>query len=312
MSMKNRFLGKDFLTLMNYKREEINYLLKVAEEFKRKKAINEPHAYLIGRTIAMVFEKHSSRARFSFQAAMAHLGGQSFYVEPLPNEITSGEPVKDKARVIDRYCDALVIRTYSQSTLDEYAEYMENPVINALTDLTHPLQALAAILTIKEKKGKIEGKKLTYVGDPWNVCHSLMVASSLLGMNYSVVTSKQWSPSKEIIDFARENSNKNLTDLIITDDLKEGLKEADIIYINSPHGMGHKDLEERIKEFSKYQINADSLKYAKKGVIVLHCLPCYRGEEVTNEIIESHQSAVFDEAENRMHIEKAILSLVIK
>ena len=311
MSMKDRFRGKDFLTLMDYSSVEIGYMLDVAQEFKRMRMIKEPHDYLKGRTIAMVFEKHSTRTRFSFQAAIAHLGMQSFYSTPQTMQLARGEPIKDTARILDRYCDSLVIRTYGQDVVEEYAEYMTNPVINALTDLTHPCQGLADLLTIREHKGKIKGNKLAYVGDPWNVCQSLMVGSSLMGMDCNVAVPKGWAPAKVIVDFAEDNAKKRGSEMVVTDDLEAALSGADIVYANTFHSMGHKDIEERKKAFAKYQINDETLALAKPDAIFMHCLPGYRGEEMTDSVIEGPQSVVFDEGENRMHTEKAVLALVV-
>jgi ornithine carbamoyltransferase len=311
MSMKDRFRGRDFLTLMNYSPVEIKYMLDVALSFKRKRIMKEVHNYLEGRTIAMVFEKHSTRTRFSFQAAIAHLGMQSFYSTPETMQLSRGEPIKDTARILDRYCDALVIRTYGQDIAEEYAEYMINPVINALTDLTHPCQGLADMLTIREHKSKIASNKLAYVGDPWNVCHTLMICSSLLGMDCYIAVPRGWAPARMVVDFAEENAKKGGTEMVVTDDLEEALKDADVVYANTFHSMGHKDIEERKIAFTKYQINDETMSWAKPDAIFMHCLPGYRGEEMTNSVIEGRQSAVFDQGENRMHIEKAILALTV-
>lgn len=296
---------------MDYTPKEIEVFLEVADDLKRKWVRREPHEYLRGRTIAMIFEKHSTRTRFSFQAGIAHLGAQSFYATPETMQLARGEPIKDTARVIDRYCDALVIRTYGQDIVEEYARYMKNPVINALTDLVHPCQALADLLTIKEHKGRIRGLKLAYVGDPWNVCHSLMVASSLMGMNMYMALPKGWSPNKRVMDFAEENSKRYGSEIVVTEDLREALEGADVVYANTFHSMGHKDIEERKKAFAGYQINRETLSWAKPEAIFMHCLPGYRGEEMTDEVIEGPQSAVWDQAENRMHTEKAVLALVV-
>jgi ornithine carbamoyltransferase len=307
--MKDRFRGKDFLTLMDYSPLEINYMLDVAADLKRKRMMKEPHEYLAGRTIAMVFEKHSTRTRFSFQAGIAHLGAQSFYATPDVMQLARGEPIKDTARILDRYCDALVIRTYGQEIVEEYAQYMKNPVINALTDLVHPCQGLADLLTIREHKGKLRGLKLVYVGDPWNVCHTLMVVSSLMGMDCYVAVPKSWAPNPKIMKFATEHASIGETQMVVTDDLDEALKGADVVYANTFHSMGHKDIEERKKAFAKYQINDETIKLAKPDAIFMHCLPSYRGEEMTESVIEGPQSVVFDEGENRMHTEKAVLVL---
>jgi len=309
--MKDRFRGTDFLTLMDYSPLEINYMLNIAQDYKQKRMMKEPHNHLQGRTIAMVFEKNSTRTRFSFQAAISHLGMQSFYSTPQTMQLARGESIKDTARILDRYCDSLVIRTFGQDVVDEYAEYMKNPVINALTDLTHPCQGLADLLTIREHKGKIAGNKLCYVGDPWNVCQTLMVISSLMGMDCNIAVPKGWTPAKIILDFAEDNAKKRGTEMVVTDNLDEALKGADVVYANTFHSMGHKDIEERKKAFSKYQINDKTLAIAKPEAIFMHCLPGYRGEEMTDSVIEGPQSAVFDQGENRMHTEKAVLSLVV-
>jgi ornithine carbamoyltransferase len=259
----------------------------------------------------MIFEKQSTRTRFSFQVAIAHLGMQSFFAIPETMQLSRGESIKDTARIIDRYCDALVIRTFGQDKIDEYAYYMKHPVINALTDLTHPCQGLADMLTIKEHKGKIGGNKLTYVGDPWNVCHSLMICCSLLGVNCYVALPPKWKPAKIIQDFAEDNAKKRNIDMVITSDLEEALKNSDIVYANTFHSMGHKDIDERKKVFIDYQINNETITLAKPDAIFMHCLPGYRGEEMTDSIIEGKHSVVFDQGENRMHTEKAILSLII-
>jgi ornithine carbamoyltransferase len=311
MSFKDRFQGKDFLTLMDWKREEITYMLDVAADFKRQRMMKQLHEYLRGRTVAMVFEKHSTRTRFSFQAAIAHLGMQSFYSTPETMQLARGEPIKDTARILDRYCDALVLRTYGQDIAEEYAEYMDSPVINALTDLTHPCQGLADMLTIREHKGKLEGNKLVYVGDPWNVCQSLMVSSSILGLDMYVALPKGWKPNEVITKFAKEHAEEAGTEMVITEDIEEAFTNADVVYANTFHSMGHKDIEERKKAFAKYQVNSETMSMAKKDAIFMHCLPGYRGEEMTNEVIEGPQSAVFDEGENRMHTEKAVLALFI-
>jgi ornithine carbamoyltransferase len=310
--MKDRFQGKDYLTLMDWKQEEITYMLDVAADFKRQRMMKQPHEYLKGRTIAMVFEKNSTRTRFSFQAAIAHLGMQSFYSTPETMQLARGEPIKDTARILDRYCDGLVMRTYGQEKIQEYADYMDSPVINALTDLTHPCQGLADMLTMREHKGHLKGLKVAYVGDPWNVCQSLMVGSSLMGMDMYVALPKGWMPNEKIMKFANEHAEDNGTQMVITDDIEEAFKGADVVYANTFHSMGHKDIEERKKAFAKYQVNDETMKLADKHAIFMHCLPGYRGEEMTDSVIEGPQSAVFDQGENRMHTEKAVLALFIQ
>jgi ornithine carbamoyltransferase len=305
--------GRDFLTLMDFSKDEVECFLETAAELKRSQRMRAPHEYLKGRTVALIFEKPSTRTRISFQAAVAHLGGQSFYMRPDELQLTRGEPIKDTARVIDRYCDALVIRTYGQEKVEEFARYMERPVINALTDLTHPCQGLADLLTIREKKGAFGGLKLAYVGDIFNVCHTLMVGGTMMGMDIYVAGPEGYEPDKRILKFAEEKAKETGSKLVLTNDLAEAVVDADIIYANTWHSMGgpEKNKDQRIKDFRPYQINAVTMAKAKPDAIFMHCLPGYRGEEMTDEVVEGPQSVVFDQAENRMHTEKAVLSLVV-
>lgn len=311
--MKARFRGKDFLSLMDYTPLEIEYILQTAADLKLKWIRKEPHEFLPRRVIAMLFEKPSTRTRFSFHAAASHLGADSYFATPQELQLSRGEPIKDTARIIDRYCDALVIRTFGQEIVEEYAKYMANPVINALTDLTHPCQGLADLLTIREHKGHFKGLKLAYVGDIWNVCHSLMVASSLMGIDMYVARPKGYEPSRKILSFAEENAAEGGSKIVLTLDLEEAAKAADIIYANTFHSMGgpEKEKEKRVRDFKPYQINDRVISWAKKDVIFMHCLPGYRGEEMTDEVIEGPHSVVFDQGENRMHTEKAVLALVV-
>ena len=310
--MRHKFRGKDFLTLMDFTREEIDDILNTSYELKAKWARREPHEYLKGRTIACVFEKPSTRTRTSFQAAIAHLGAQSFYMRPDEMQLARGEPIKDTARVIDRYCDALVLRTFGQDRLEEFAQYMKNPVINALSNLTHPCQGLADLLTIREKKGALGNLKLAYAGDIYNVCHSLMIGGALMGMDVYVAGPKGYPPDPKVHQFAHEAARRNGTKLVVTQDLKEALKDADIAYANTWHSMGSDhEKAKRTKDFGPFQINEKSVKIAKPDFIFMHCLPGYRGEEMTDEMIEGPHSAVWDQAENRMHTEKAVLALFV-
>ncbi len=310
----SEFAGRDFLTLMDYSKQEITRFLNVAADLKEKQKRRESHEYLKGRTVAMIFEKPSTRTRVSFQAAVAQLGGQSFYMRPDEMQLARGEPIKDTARVIDRYCDALVIRTFEQERAEEYACYMTHPVINALTDLTHPCQILADFLTIREKKGRLEGLKLVYVGDIWNVSQSLMVASSIFGLTLYVAKPKGYEPHPRILDFVKEMCARTGARVVLTSDLAEAMRDADVIYANTFHSMGgpEKTREQRVKAFLTYQINRQSIVGAKPDFIFMHCLPGYRDEEMTEEIVEGEHSVVWDQAENRMHTEKAVLSLVIQ
>jgi ornithine carbamoyltransferase len=311
---KEAFAGRDFLTLMDFSREEIMTLLDAAAEFKDALKRREAHQNLPGRTAVVLFEKASTRTRTSFQSACAHLGMQSFYMRPDELQLSRGEPIKDTARVLDRYCDVLVIRTFGQEVVEEYARYMSRPVINALTDLVHPCQSLADLLTIREKKGRIEGLKLAYAGDVWNVCHSLMVCGSLLGMHVCVARPQGYEPAERVLQFVREHAPTTGARITVTDDLREAVEDADVVYANTWHSMGgpERSKEQRVRDFAPYQINTQVMRWAKRDATFLHCLPGYRGEEMTDDVIEGPQSAVFDQAENRLHTEKAVLYLVVR
>jgi ornithine carbamoyltransferase len=239
---------------------------------------------------------------------------QSFFSMPQQLQMGRGEPVKDTARVIDRYCDVLFMRTFEQERVEEFAYYMESPVINALTDLTHPCQGLADLQTIIEHKGQIEGLKLAYAGDVWNVCQTLMIAGSLFGMDVYVARPVGYEPDEKIKAFINEQAHKTGATIQVTDSLEDAVKDADVVYANTWHSMGgpEKTKEERIKDFAPYQINTQAMSWAKKDAIFMHCLPGYRGEEMTDEVVEGPQSVVFDLAENRMHTEKALLTLLVK
>ena len=307
------FRARDFLTLMDFSRTEIETILHTAIELKQKLLRREPHEYLRGRSVAVLFEKPSTRTRTSFQAAIAHLGAQSFYMRPDEMQLARGEPVKDTARVIDRYCDALVMRTFGQDRIEEFARYMRNPVINALTDLTHPCQGLADLLTILEYKQQLDRVKVCYAGDIWNVCHSLIVSASIFGFRLHVARPKGYEPSERIMEFAVEKARQTGAEIVITDDLNQAAKDADVLYANTWHSMGaaEKEKEKRLRDFAPYQLNSEVAEAAKSDYIFMHCLPGYRGEEMSEEIIEGPHSVVWEQAENRMHTEKAVLALTI-
>ena len=305
--------GRDFLSLMDFSKTEIMFILDTADDLKRKWHNREAHEMLRGRTVAVLFEKPSTRTRTSFQAAIAHLGAQSFYMRPDELQLARGEPIKDTARVIDRYCDALVMRTFGQDRLEEFARYMRNPVINALSDLTHPCQGLAEMETIREKKGRLEKLKIAYAGDVWNVMHSLMIASGILGMDIFVARPRGYEPNPKVLQFAKNQASLSGSECVITDNLEEAIVDADVVYANTWHSMGgaEKEKEKRIRDFAPYQVNEQTTKIAKPDFIFMHCLPGYRGEEMSDGMIEGSHSVVWDQAENRMHTEKAVLALTM-
>jgi ornithine carbamoyltransferase len=310
---KSQFIGRDLLKIADFTSEEIIYMLDVSADFKARLKRREPHVLFEGYSAAALFEKQSTRTRTSFQAACAHLGIMSFYMRPEEMQLGRGEPIKDTARVIDRYCDLLFIRTFGQEIVDEFAHYMENPVINALTDQYHPCQALADLLTIREHKGEFRGLKVAYAGDVWNVCQSLMTACAMTGMDYYLAHPEDYVPYPEALENAKCFADDSGSRIVLTQALDEAVEGADVVVANTWHSMGgpEKTKEQRIIDFQPFQITPKVMQRAKADAIFMHCLPAYRGEEMTEEVIEGPQSVVFDEAENRLHTEKAVVYLLL-
>lgn len=311
--MRDKFRGKDFLSLLDFKKEEILFILETAAELKQKWARREPHDFLRGKCYAMIFEKNSTRTRTSFQAGAAQLGAQTFYMRPSEMQLSRGEPIKDTARVLDRYCDGLFIRTFEQEIVEEFAKHMKNPVINALTNFNHPCQGLADLMTIKEKKGDFKGLKLSYTGDVYNIVNTLLAMCSMTGMHLYVGRPEGYNPDSEVLKKAQELAKYSGSKIVFTSDIDETFSNADVVYGNVWTSMGdHEKPEEkkkRLEAFKPFQINMDAMKKAKDDAIFMHCLPAHRGEDTTDEVLESKYSVVWDEAENRMHTEKAILVL---
>jgi ornithine carbamoyltransferase len=310
---KSKFVGRDFLKLSDFTPDEVLTMLDVSADFKARLQRHEPHHIFPGYTAAALFEKRSTRTRTSFQAACAHLGIASFYMRPEEMQLGRGEPISDTARVLDRYCDVLFIRTFGQEIVEEFAHYMQKPVINALTDQYHPCQALADLLTIREHKGAFEGLKVAYAGDVWNVCQSLMTACAMTGMDFYVAHPEGYDPYPEALENARRLAANSGSRLVLTHSLAEAVEGADVVVANTWHSMGgpEKTKEQRLLDFQPFQITPEVMTQAARDAIFMHCLPAYRGEEMTEEVIEGPQSVVFDEAENRLHTEKAVLYLVL-
>jgi ornithine carbamoyltransferase len=310
---KSQFVGRDFLKLSDFTPDEVLTMLDVSADFKARLKRHEPHIIFPGYTAAALFEKKSTRTRTSFQAACAHLGISSFYMRPEEMQLGRGEPISDTARVLDRYCDVLFIRTFGQEIVEEFAHYMRNPVINALTDQYHPCQGLADLLTIREHKGAFEGLKVAYAGDVWNVCQSLMTACAMMGMDFYLAHPEGYDPYPEALKNARRFAAEGGSRLVLTHSLAEAVEGADVVVANTWHSMGgpEKTKEQRLLDFKPFQITPEVMAQAAKDAIFMHCLPAYRGEEMTEAVIEGPQSVVFDEAENRLHTEKAVLYLVL-
>lgn len=311
--------GRDLLSLADLNSAEVGRILEVAFELKRMQRQGEPHQLLPGKILAMIFQKHSTRTRVSFEAGMYQLGGRPMFLSGSELQLGRGESIADTARVLARYVDGIVIRTYEQQEVEELARFADVPVINALTDAFHPCQVLADLLTIQEKKQRLAGLELGYVGDGNNVAHSLLHGAALVGMNITVATPPGYEPKATVVEEARRIAKSEAERrgwpkpaINITDDPLLAARNADILYTDVWASMGQEgEQAERQRAFARYQLNADLLKLAKPDCMVMHCLPAHRGEEITDEVIEGPQSVVFDQAENRLHAQKALLALVM-
>ncbi|KJS22736.1 MAG: ornithine carbamoyltransferase [Clostridiaceae bacterium BRH_c20a] len=310
--MLQELKGRDFLSLKDFSKEEIKEMIDLAVELKGYHKQGVRKEMLAGKTLAMIFQKSSTRTRVSFEAGMYQLGGLAHFLSTQDLQIGRGEPISDTARVLSRYVDGILIRTFDQQEVEQLAQYADIPVINGLTDLYHPTQALADMLTIYEHKNQLEGIKLAYIGDGNNVVHSLMVAGAKLGMEVRVATPVGYEPQKEIVEMAQGFAQENGGKIILFNDPEAAIQGVDVLYTDVWASMGQEEETEiRKKHFQGYQINAKMLELADKKAIVMHCLPAHRGEEITHEVMEGPQSVIFDEAENRLHAHKAILAALL-
>jgi len=292
--------------------DDINSILKLSEELKLKQKNNIIHNTLQGKTLGMIFSKSSTRTRVSFEVGMYQLGGYPMFLSSNDVQLGRGESIYDTSKVLSRYLDGIMIRTFKQEDVIELAQHSTIPVINGLTDLDHPCQILADLFTIFEKKKTLMGLKLAYLGDGNNVANSLLHGLTKVGMHISVASPKKYKCSDSVINAAIENSKQSGSKIVITDDPIEAVKDADVIYTDTWVSMGQESQkEEKIKDFSSFQVNDEIVKHAKKDYIFLHCLPAYRGYEVTTSIIDGPNSLIFEEAENRLHVQKAILTLLM-
>ncbi len=299
---------KHLLKLMDWSTKEINEVLNLADQLKFEKKNGIEHHHLKGKTLGMIFSKSSTRTRVSFETGMYDLGGQALFLSSRDLQIGRGEPVQDTARVLSRYLDGIMIRTFAQQEVEDLATYGSIPIINGLTDHCHPCQVLADLMTIREHKGAIAGNKLCYIGDGNNMTNSLIVGGIKMGMEMSVACPKGYEPDAEIIAWAQKNGK-----LTITDDVLEAAKDADVLCTDVWASMGQEaEAEARKKIFKNYQINAEVMKVAHPKAMVLHCLPAHREEEITAEVFEAHADEIFDEAENRLHAQKAVLVKCLK
>jgi ornithine carbamoyltransferase len=303
---------KDLISIHDLEIGEVALILDVAAKLKRKQKKGEPHQYLKGKSLAMLFSKASTRTRTSFEVGFYQLGGHPIYLSDDASQIGRGEPVKDTARVLSRFVDGIMIRTFSHESVIELAKYATIPVINGLTDLLHPCQALTDLFTIQEKMKVLKGRKMVYVGDGNNMAHSLMYAAAKVGMNMVCACPKGYQPDPHVLAEAQEDASHTGCTITVEEDVMKAVKGADVLYTDTWASMGQEEEHEaRKKIFAPYQINAELLAAARPEAIVMHCLPAYRGEEITDEVIEGPQSVVFDQAENRLHVQKAIMALLM-
>ncbi len=301
-------MKKDFITLRDLSQDEIHALLKRAMDLKA--GVDANACPLIGKSVGLFFEKPSTRTRVSFEVGVYQLGGQPVYLNPKEIQLSRGETLYDTAQVLSRYLRCLVLRTYLHATVKEFALHATVPVINGLSDLHHPCQVLADLMTILEKKGRLEGVHLVYVGDGNNVANSLIEGAARTGVDLTIACPEGYEPDAGVLEVANYEAPGRLT---MVRDPKEAMRGADVVYTDVWVSMGQEqDGEKKKTRFRDFQINSQLLQHAKSDVIVLHCLPAHRGEEITDEVMDGHHSAVFDQAENRLHTEKALLEFLVR
>ncbi len=306
--------GRDFLSLADFSKEEIQKVLSVAFHFKRRHLVgNKYDTILFGKTLAMIFEKPSTRTRVSFEVAMKQLGGFVLYLNWQTLQLSRGETIQDTGRVLSKYIDGIMARVYRHSSLIELAEAASVPVINGLSNLFHPCQAAGDLMTIYEKKNRITRLKIAFIGDGNNVCNSLMIGASKMGLNISVATPPGYEPRSEVVEMVDKFAVKSGSKVTLTDSPQEAVRNADVVYTDVWVSMGQEEEEEkRLRDFRGFQVNKELVKYAKKDFIFMHCLPAHRGLEVSPDVIDDPlHSIIWDQAENRLYIQKAILALII-
>ena len=300
--------GRSFTKVADWSREELLEVLDLAAKLKRLQHAREEHHLLPGRTLGMIFQKPSTRTRVSFEVGIYQLGGTGLYLSAGDLQLGRGETIKDTAVVLSRYLDGIMIRTFAQSDVEELAEHATVPVINGLTDTAHPCQALADVMTIRERFGRLEGLKVVYLGDGNNVCASLMVACAKLGVDFVAATPSGYRPDEEAVRIAREAGGS----VELTDDPQTAVEGADVLYTDVWTSMGQDaEREQRLRDLAGYGIDAELLRRAGDGAVVLHCLPAHYGEEITEEILYGPRSAVWDQAENKLHASKGLMALIV-
>ena len=305
--------GRDFTRVADWTGEELERTLDLADELKEQQKRREQHHLLPGRTLGMIFQKPSTRTRVSFEVGIAQLGGTGLYLSAGDLQLGRGETLKDTATVLSRYLDAIMIRTFAQKDVEELARHASIPVINGLTDSAHPCQALADVMTIRERLGRLEGVTVAYLGDGNNVCASLMVAAAKLGLNFRAATPDGYEPSVEAVELAREAAAQRGAAIELLADSREAAAGADVLYTDVWTSMGQEEeRERRLRDLAGFGIDDELVALANEDAIVLHCLPAHYGEEITEDVLYGPQSAVWDQAENRLHAQKALMALVIR
>jgi ornithine carbamoyltransferase len=306
-------LNKDFLTIHDLLPGDVEDILDLAANLKAMQESGVPHRYLEGKTLGMIFEKSSTRTRVSFEVGMYQLGGSALFLSSHDTQLGRGEPIRDTARVLSRYLDGIMIRTFAHETAVELAEWAGVPVINALTDLLHPCQVMADLLTIREYKGKdLSSLKVAFVGDGNNMANSYLYGAAKTGMTLAVATPKTHQPNKTVVKNALQDAKNTGASITLTTDPAEAVKDADVVVTDTWASMGQEaEHDKRKKIFAPYQVNKALLKKADRRAIVMHCLPAYRGEEITDEVFEANADVIFDEAENRLHAQKAIMTILM-
>ncbi len=305
--------GRDFVRVNDWAPEELVLALDWADRLKARQRERVEHRLLEGRTLGMIFQKPSTRTRVSFEVGIFQLGGAGLYLTAGDLQLGRGETIKDTAVVLSRYLDGIMIRTFAQADVDELAAHADIAVINGLTDELHPCQALADVMTIRERFGRLEGVRVTYLGDGNNVCHSLMVACAKLGSHFTAATPAGYEPSNEVVGWALAAAEGSGGTVELTNDPRAAAEGADVLYTDVWTSMGQdEEREQRLRDLAGYRIDAELVGLAGEEAIVLHCLPAHYGEEITEDILYGPQSAVWDQAENRLHAQKALMALIIR
>jgi ornithine carbamoyltransferase len=299
-------MHKDFLALSHFSKSELDGLFTLTKEIKEKQKKGIPHRHLEGKSVALIFEKSSTRTRVSFEVGVAQLGGQPLFISSGTSQMGRGEPIKDTARTIARYCDGVMIRTYGQEIVEEFAKHSSVPVINGLTDLCHPCQVMADIMTVIEHKGGYEGLRFAWVGDGNNMANTWVEAAAIFGFDLTLACPTGYQPNAKVLEWANARATSKIT---LTDDPRVAVKDADVLNTDVWASMGQEaEQQKRLLAFKGYCLDDSLVHLAKPDCIVMHCLPAHRGEEISDSVIEGPRSVVWDEAENRLHVQKAIMA----